>query len=362
MTKTRVLFKVGFLYHKAGFDPLIDLFLADDRYDVFFAHDEERIRRFGFLNRPFRPALLTELAAQGYRFTEERAGYDVVIAGDTMRHAADYGGARLCFLNHGTGIKTILYRNLAKNLDTRYEIFVEGQYRVDRIAQSGNIGRSRVHLVGLPKLDYFFQGRFGDREALLRRWGLDPAKKTVLFAPTYKPTCMYEIKDALFEATRDDYNLIVKLHHYSWMGKYAPHRQHRIFEERVPRYPHSVLLPMDEYNIVPYMAVADTLLSEASSTVFDFLALGRTGVVYDLPCDTLKHSDGQPLLEEDNREFLKDCFVHVGNPEGLRDALAAAMSPTPEMIAAADRERDYRFYRRDGRASERVKDIIEGLL
>ena len=146
------------------------------------------------------------------------------------------------------------------------------------------------------------------------------------------------------------------------MGKYAPHRQHRIFEERVPRYPHSVLLPMDEYNIVPYMAAADTLLSEASSTVFDFLALGRTGVIYDLPCDTLKHSDGQPLLEEDNREFLKDCFVHVDRPEDLRGAFARALDPTPEMMAAAERERDYRFFKRDGRASERVKDVIESLL
>ena len=91
MAKTRVLFKVGFLYHKAGFDPLIDLFLADDRYDVLFAHDEERIRRFGFLNRPFRPALLDDLQAQGYRFTDERGGFDVVIAGDTLRNPGDYG-------------------------------------------------------------------------------------------------------------------------------------------------------------------------------------------------------------------------------------------------------------------------------
>jgi hypothetical protein len=110
------------------------------------------------------------------------------------------------------------------------------------------------------------------------------------------------------------------------------------------------------------MAAADTLLSEASSTVFDFLALGRTGVVYDLPCDTLKHSDGQPLLEVDNREFLKDCFVHVGRPEDLRDGFARALNPTPEMVAAADRERDYRFHKRDGHASERVKQVIEDLL
>ena len=173
---------------------------------------------------------------------------------------------------------------------------------------------------------------------------------------------MYEVKDAIFEATAKDYNLIVKLHHYSWMGKYAPHRQHRIFEERAPNYPHSVLLPMEEYNIVPYMAAADTLMSEASSTVFDFLALGKTGIVYDLPSDTLKHSDGQPLLEVDNRQFLKDAFVHLERPEKLGQAIEAALHPTPTMQEAADRERDYLFYKLDGHASARVKATIESLI
>jgi hypothetical protein len=361
VTRTTLLIKIGFLYHKAAFDPLIDLFLADERYDVHFALDEERVRRFGVFTRPFRPPLLDELERSGYRFTDRKDGFDVVLTGDPLIGAERYGDTLRCFLNHGTGIKSILYRHLAKNMDTRYEIFVEGQYRVDRIRESGALGKSEIHLVGLPKLDYLFQGRYSDRAATLRRWGLDPAKRTVLFAPTYKPTCMYEVKDALFEATRD-HNLIIKLHHYSWMGRYAPHRQHRIFETRVKRFPHAVLLPMEEYNIVPYMAAADTLLSEASSTVFDFLALGKTGIVYDLPGDRLTHSDGRPILEEDNREFLKDAFVHVASPGELREGIARALDPTPQMRAAADRERAYRFYGLDGHASERVKAKIEELL
>ena len=146
------------------------------------------------------------------------------------------------------------------------------------------------------------------------------------------------------------------------MGKYAPHEQHRIFERRMKRYPHARLVPMEEYNIVPWMAAADTLLSEASSTVFDFLALGKTGIIYDLPGDRLKHSDGMPLLGEDNRAFLKHAFVHVGRPEDLAAAVVRALDPTPAMQAAQDRERDHLFYRLDGRASERMKHTIEALL
>lgn len=360
MTRRRLLFKIGFVYHKAAFDPVIELFRRDDSYDVFFALDEERVRRF-LINFRYRPPIVDEWVREGYRFTDEKQGFDVVIAGDTVRAEA-YGRTLLCFLNHGTGIKNILYRNLSGHLATRYQIFVEGRYRVERIAQSGFQGNSEVHLIGLPKLDWYFQGRYRDRAGLLRRWGLDPERPTVLFAPTYKPTCMYDVKDAIFEATRERYNLIVKLHHYSWMGKYAPHRQHRIFERRVKKYPHSVLLPPSEYNIVPYMAAADTLISEASSTVFDFLALGKTGIIYDLQSDRLLHSDGQPLLTEDNREFLKGAFVHVKSPDRLGEAIEQALHPTPAMRAAADAQRDYYFDRLDGHASQRLKDKIEQLL
>jgi hypothetical protein len=362
MAQTRILFKIGFVYHKAAFDPVIELFQADPRYDVWFALDEERVRRWGILRARHEPPVVDAWRRAGYRFTTERAGFDVVISGDTVNHAEAYGRTLLCFLNHGTGIKTILYRNLAACPDHKYQIFVEGPYRRARIQGSGVEGRSEIHVIGLPKLDPCFQGRYADREQRLLGLGLDPLRPTLLFAPTYKPTCLYDVKDAIFEATRERWNLIVKLHHYSWMGHYAPHRQHRIYETRVRRYPHSVLLPPNEYNIVPYMAAADVLMSEASSTVFDFLALGKTGVIYDLDCDRLRHSDGMPVLDEDNRLFLKEAFVHIGTPEEIQPAIQQALHPTPEMVAAANRERARLFFGLDGRASARLKATVERLL
>jgi hypothetical protein len=360
VSKTRLLFRIGYVYHKAAFDPVIELFLGDPAYDVYFSLDLEKKRHLGFIDRPFRSPLIDQWIAEGYRFTTGTRGFDVVITGDTLRNAPDYGRTLLCFLNHGTGIKTILYRNLARVPNDKYQIFVEGQHRVESLLTSPSLGRNEVHLVGLPKVDPILQGKF-DREAVLRRWGLDPSRKTVLFAPTYKPTCLYDVKDDIFEQTRD-HNLIIKLHPYSWMGKYAPHKQHRIYESRVSRYPHARLLPFDEYNIVPYYVAADTLISEASSTVFDFLVTGKTGIVFDLPSDTLKHSDGQPLLEVDNREFLKDAFVHVQSGKGIGKAVERALAPTDEMQLAALRERDHLFYGLDGRASERFKARIEHLM
>jgi len=358
-TKIKVLFKIGYVYHKAAFDPVIDLMLADDRYDVWFSLEYEKKRKF-FFDFPFRAPVISEWEKLGYRFTEKTDGFDIVITGDTLRNSTVYGNTLLCFLNHGTGIKNILYRNLQKVPDDKYQIFVEGKHRVDSIARHNPDIKSEVHLIGLPKLDYYFQGRYDDTQSLLEKHGLDPDKKTVLFAPTYKPTCLYDIKDDLFEQTRE-FNLIIKLHPYSWMGKYAPHKQHKIFEHRIAKYNHAVLLPFDIYNIVPYYAAADTLISEASSTVFDFLALGKTGIVFDLPCDKLTHSDGQPLLEIDNREFLKDAFIHIESGNQINDAVKMAQNPSEAMKVHANTYRDKLFYKLDGRASRRMIDVIERL-
>ncbi len=356
----RLLVKIGFVYHKAAFDPVVELFAQDSRYDIWFSLDEERVRRFVF-NVAYQPPIVETWKREGYRFTSSRDGFDVVLTGDTIRDPDAYGTALLCFLNHGTGIKNILYRNLARYSKKPYHIFVEGQYRVDKLHASGALGQSRVHLIGLPKLDPFFQGRCTERVSLLKRWGLDPDKPTVLFAPTYKPTCLYDLQDAIFTETSATHNLIIKLHHYSWMGKYAPHDHHRIMEKNASRFPHSVLLPVTEYSILPYMAAAETLISEASSTVFDFLALGKTGIIYDLPCERLTHRDGQPLLTEDNRLFLEDAFVHIQSPQKIGQAIEQALNPTEKMKQSADAERSYYFCGLDGCASERLKQKIDEL-
>jgi len=359
MSRIKVLFKIGYVYHKATFAPVIELMLKNDKYDVWFSLEYEKKRKF-FIDFPYRAPIIEKWKLAGYRFTDRKDGFDIVITGDTLRDASIYGKAIICFLNHGTGIKNILYRNLNSHLDDKYQIFVEGQHRVTSIEKYSHAIKSEIHLVGLPKLDFYFQGRYDNKAEILLELGLDPDKKTVLFAPTYKPTCIYLIKGDLFEQTKE-YNLIIKLHPYSWMGKYAPHRQHRIFQKRVKKYPHSVLLQFDKYNICPYYAVADTLISEASSTIFDFLALGKTGIVYDLPCDNLTHSDGQPLLEIDNREFLKDAFLHIDSPGQINNAIRQALNPAPEMIKQANLYRDKLFYKLDGQAASRMVETIDKL-
>src|SRR5437762_3044472 len=159
---------------------------------------------------------------------------------------------------------------------------------------------------------------------MLRRLGLDPARPTVLFAPTYKPTCIDIVRERILTETAN-YNLIIKLHQYSWRGKYAPHWHHTLYERAVRQYPHAVLIPVDDYNILPYLYAADTLISEASSTMFDFFALDKSGFFVFWLSEPLQHLDGEAILTEDPQLFLLGAFVHISHPDETSRAVAEAI-------------------------------------
>jgi hypothetical protein len=358
--KTRVLFRIGHLYHRASLDPIYRCMKERGAYDIRFTCPDDRERVLLLFQRSLRKKLEDELRSEGLRVTRETRGFDVVVTGDILRKPDEYDDALLCFINHGTGIKTILYRLLAGAEDTRYLIFVEGEYRKRRIDDFGVRGSSEIHVVGYPKLDPVFQGRL-DRNKIMAEWGLDPGKKTVLFAPTYKPTCIGKVREHILEQTRQ-YNLIIKLHQYSWRGKYAPHWHHKLYEKAARGFPHARLIPPQHHNIIPFIFVADTMLSEASSTIFEFVALGRVGIIFDLECDKLSHHDGMPILDEDNRMFLEGAFVHIDDACRIGEAVEKALSPQPAMKARVEEMRNLLFYKLDGHASERIVNIIEDRL
>jgi CDP-glycerol glycerophosphotransferase (TagB/SpsB family) len=359
--KVRVLFKIGFLYHKMAFDPLISLFEGDEGYEVCLSCKEEKTKHLGLFLRSREQDILKQFQREGHTVTRDESGFDVVFAGDTVTNHDELGKTIICFVNHGSGIKTIMYRNLMRDQKTRYHIFVEGEYRERKLREKNCLGISKVYTLGMPKLDPLFRGKGFDRDGILHSFGLDTRKKTVLYAPTYKPASIFELSNWLIEGTKD-LNLIVKLHPYSWAGRYAPHSHHRVFERAMRKQKHVALVPEGNYSILPFLSVADTLITEASSTMFEFLATGKTGIIYDLDPDALTHSDGTPILDEDNREFLRNAFVHFNRPEKMREAIENALAHDPGREAEKGKARQALFFKLDGKASIRVKEAVERLL
>jgi hypothetical protein len=165
-------------------------------------------------------------------------------------------------------------------------LFFVNQRRLQNFVSAGAIdpGSPAACLIGMPKVDCLVDGSL-QRAAILESFGLDPARPTVLYAPTWSPaSSLNHLGVELVEqlVTRP-INLIVKLHDRSrdlrprysggvdWMARLQP-----ILDRR------NGFLATTA-NIAPCLVAADAMITDHSSCGFEYLMLDRPLVRIDMP-------------------------------------------------------------------------------
>ncbi|MFT4732587.1 MAG: CDP-glycerol glycerophosphotransferase (TagB/SpsB family) [Gammaproteobacteria bacterium] len=178
---------------------------------------------------------------------------------------------KMAFMQHGIGPKACYYSSSEFPFDAR---FVEGDTRKQRLQKM--FPKATFVDVGYAKLDSLFNGK--DEPISLRALGLNPNKKTLLYAPTFYPSSI-ECFGGDWPQSLANYNLIIKPHFFSLTkSKYS--KQRALLDEW-SKYDNVYLSPVNCYSLLPFMQVSDVLLSEASSTVFEFSALDKPTVWCD---------------------------------------------------------------------------------
>ncbi|MCK4695227.1 MAG: CDP-glycerol glycerophosphotransferase family protein, partial [Candidatus Cloacimonetes bacterium] len=226
----KALFDLKMEYHLNSIFPLYQELAKDKNYDIRIRVGKDPEKILGLFLISKKEKIVSYLKKQGYELTNNTKGFDVVISCDALKKPEKYGDVIRITLDHGVGIKTSRIRNIVKQPDFSYHVFLEGQYWFDYIKSLGWENKADFHITGLPKLDPLFWKGFYDNKKLNSKLGFDPDKKTVLFAPSYKPSCIDFIKEKIVDLI-PKYNLIIKLHPYSWSGRYAPHSHHRFYEK-----------------------------------------------------------------------------------------------------------------------------------
>ena len=353
----KILFDLKQEYYCHCFVSILKAMGGDSRFETAFFVGANEERRWGIFPVSQRWRIEDWLRAQGHRVVDHPSGFDAVVAGDALKEPSRYGKALLFVSDHGPGTKTLRFRNIVRQADRRYTVFVEGQYWMDVIRRFGCADKADWVMTGVPKLDTLFWPGYYDREQILRSLKLDPSRKTVLYAPSYRPSCIPFLKDSVARIA-DNCNLIIKLHPYSWGGKYAPASQSALYQRLARRRPDIALVPKADFDFHPYMFAADTVISDTSSALAICLALGKVGIVADFPYPRMKHSDGMPIVSEEPHEYLRDVFVHFDRVEGLMDAVEEAVNPSAERMARLQAHRKHYFTGLDGRAGERARDRI----
>jgi len=173
--------------------------------------------------------------------------------------------SKTAFMHHGIGPKQCYYTD-SDNLTTVR--FVEGDHRLKRLQEmypEGNFIDT-----GFSKLDPAF--RESSQTISLQTMGLDPNKKTILYAPTFYPSSVERFPNS-FPKEFSNYNIILKPHFFSLTHK--RYKQQKRLLESWASSDNVYLASTKEYSLVPFMLVADLMLSEASSAVFEFAALDK---------------------------------------------------------------------------------------
>ena len=188
----KILFYLAQEYYWPSLKPVYDEFAKDDQFELNLMIEKQSKRYLRFFPVPQRGKIEDKFRRQGFRLTRQPGGFDAVFCGAQIKKPERFGRALLCNLDHGPGIKTLRYRHFLKQAHTKYVCFLEGPYRVEKFKKYGLDKIEEIYNVGLPKLDIFFNGFF-DKQKLVAEYGLDIHKKTVLYAPSYKPTSIFMV-------------------------------------------------------------------------------------------------------------------------------------------------------------------------
>ena len=176
----------------------------------------------------------------------------------------------------------VSFRNMAVRRDVLVydRLFLVGPYmrRLFTEQQLLRDSDSRLVNVGFPKLDRLVDGSL-NRTAILKRLGLSGRRPVILYAPTgQKDNSLEHTGEAVLERLKatGKYDILIKLHdHPRDRATDWPRRLRPLLDR------HTRLV--NDYDVVPYLFVADLLISDASSVSNEYALMNRPMVFLDVP-------------------------------------------------------------------------------
>lgn len=256
-------------------------------------------------------------------------------------------------LGHGVGPKPSYYHKSSTPMTVR---FMEGALRLAKIQEL--YPNDNFIQVGYSKLDPMYQ----DKEPGLDfdSLKLDKNKQTILYAPTFNPSSLECFPDN-WPQDFPNYNILIKPHTFTYTRE--QYRKQRNKLKKWATYPNVYVASEQDLSLLPFMKHADILLSEASSTLFEFAALSKPVIVCDF--FKLKWSYRGPFRYRFAKRFgkdnvlYKDIGLHVQNYSQLPAAISDQLANPEQYSVNRKRYTAEHVGPTDGRASEKIVAYLE---
>jgi hypothetical protein len=219
-------------------------------------------------------------------------------------------------------------------------------------------------IVGNPKFDDWFSGRIdmSSVEHIARR--LDVRKKTILYLPTHSDLSSIDALASSLRHAAASYNVIVKLHYFT---PYEEPERAALFEGS------DCIVCTDEVDLLPLLKLANVVISDNSSAIFD-------AILADIPVVVTDFLD-EKYLDEEHKELrryrrgMQGALTYSGSieqrikkdgsviplttPDKLEEKIEEALRDAPHFKQRRAQLREQLFAFNDGTCARRARDAID---
>ena len=211
-----------------------------------------------------------------------------------------------------------------------------------------------IRVTGFIKSDQLFGPQAQSRATFCAKMGIDPAKRIILFAPTYNPelSAIHCVGEGIRKLADKDTVLLIKLHNMT------EDRFKTMYANIAAANPNIFYLEDADYSGM--MHAADLMISDVSSIFIEFLLLDKPVVLFNNP----RLTEFPYYRAQDIEYMTRDAAVLVDSMESLRDAVqselanpAGRSSIRHRYAMALDQGRDGQSARRAGEA---IMDWLHG--
>ena len=355
----KVLYETHHLYYWPNFVPVVDEMLRRGTYDIYVSMPiRSSLIQENILSNACESAEISFLSAD----TEEKRikklndeNFDIIIVGNVGQlNKISSSRALVVMVYHGIGLKQSYYTDIDARVDIRS---VESVARFNELKSHGH---DNIVLTGYTKLDRLVNFSNPEIKFTNQKIELDPDKKTILYAPSFYPTSIDKLHPYLIELSQD-HNIIIKLHGFGWEQK--KYQYQNILCTELSKKSNSIhLLQNEDYDIVPYYLHADMLISDISSTLFEYLPMDKPIIQAQCYNLKLKHRIFKKRFWKKmdiERQYNVDFAYQIVESDDILGMVYYAMDNNDEMSTKRKEATEHYLYKVDGNASSRLIDAIE---
>ena len=165
-------------------------------------------------------------------------------------------------------------------------------------AEAFGLALDKVQAKGIPRTDLFFDEKLKQekRECIYQKYPMLRKKKVILFAPTYRGK---RAEDARYDFEQIDYKKMYEQFHeeYIWVFKWHPAlynnlKRNDVFSNHIEPYKDFYFDLSKEREINELLLVADVLITDYSSIIFEFSLLNKPIIYFTYDIDKYKNGRG----------------------------------------------------------------------